>query len=142
MNEKWLNLLSLLIMSMIVSSCASHNPYTLDQIDLANYLRVEIEDYPYPKAFPAGYFDTVLKPGIALGEVHIIVQGYSKVLHCDAYREVYYYFSAYDQDALRIEMLYDESGRYEELREEDENSKTISTSDCSPGPLLEEYFIQ
>lgn len=105
---------------------------------LATQLGVRVEDYPYPSAFPEGYFYTVLKPGMTIYEVHQIVQGYEKVLHCeDVETEIYYYFSSEDGKALRFAIVYDDQWRFWRLRGEDTNSRSIRTEGCEDGPIKE-----
>jgi hypothetical protein len=119
---------------------SSHkNPSEGKQKDLANQLGIKITDYPYPKAFPEGYFYTVLKPGMTVDEVHHVVQDYEKVYRCRSsadtrfYSEIYYYFSVKDQGALRFEVFYDQKEKFEKLQGEDNNSSTIRTDDCEIG---------
>lgn len=110
------------------------------QEELAITLGVRIKDYPFVTVFPLGYFYTVIKPGMTLDDVHFIIRGYEKVLRCrdsakDAlyYKEVYYYFSPRDDEALRFQLFYDEQGRFLEFQGEDEDSRTIMTLGCEEG---------
>lgn len=107
------------------------------QEKLANSLGVQIEDYPYPSSFPNGYFYIKLQSGMTINEIHAIVQGYENVYHCGDYSEIYYYYSQEDNKALRFELLYDEQGRFKQLRGEDDDSRTIRTEGCMPG-LIDE----
>jgi hypothetical protein len=106
------------------------------QKELAIELGVEIQDYPYLHSFPSGYFHTVLKPGMTISEVHEIVRGYKKVLHCEDWAEVYYYFSTELEHAKRFMISYDE-GKFNRFQGEDDDSRTIWTDGCLPG-LIEE----
>lgn len=108
------------------------------QEDLAKQLGVKIGDYPYESSFPEGYFYTVLKPGMTINEVHQIVQGYEKVLHCeDIETEIYYYFSSEDEIALRFAIIYDDQWKFWRLRGEDTNSPSIRIEGCKDGPIRE-----
>ena len=109
------------------------NPYTAQQVKLANFLHVRIEDYPYQYSFPVGYFDSVLKPGMAVDEVHNVIKGYEKVLNCGSWSEIYSYFSTDDSRALRLEIFYDTHGTYQDIQGEDRNSKTIRAEGCVDG---------
>jgi hypothetical protein len=105
------------------------------QESLALELGVEIDNFPYPKAFPAGYFYTVLQQGDSRAKVHEIVKGYSMVYHCADYSEIYYYFSTEDNKALRFEILYDEFSKFKSLHTEDHDSRTIRISNCVEGKI-------
>jgi hypothetical protein len=124
--------ISLLVLcSLTISSCR----YRRGQLELAEQLNVTIGDYPYTDIFPAGYFDTILIPGMPIEEVHEKVLGYEKVIHCGTYKEVYYYFGTEDDKALRFEVLYDDDFGYEKLETEDDDSRTIYTKGCVKGLL-------
>jgi hypothetical protein len=101
---------------------------------LGNDLGIQIGDTFNP-FFPIGYFDSVLKPGMDISEVHKNVIGYKKVFRCYWGEEIYYYFSSEDDKALRFEIFYDDLGKYKELRSEDQNSRTIRVDNCEPGLL-------
>lgn len=103
------------------------------QKELASSLGVSINSYPYPKIFPVGYFETVLKPEMTVLEVHNVVQGYEKVLKCDDVGEIYYYFSTDDKNAIRFKIYYNSAIRFEKLVGEEPGSPTIHTSGCRPG---------
>jgi hypothetical protein len=107
------------------------------QEELALKLGINITDYPYPSAFPDGYFYSVLKPGMPLEEVHQLVNGYEKVFNCGKYGEIYYYFSENDNDAHKFMIIYDQDYTYQELRGEDKNSDTIGTAGWCNSGLLE-----
>jgi hypothetical protein len=106
------------------------------QQDVAKELGVTIDDYPYPYSFPAGYFFTILKPGMTVAEVHNIVRAYDKVFRCGKTAEVYYYLIEDPEDFVSIWVVYNEQGTYRELRSEGDSGRT-STDWCSPG-LLDE----
>jgi hypothetical protein len=118
----------------LLSGC---NPYLTQQKRLAQELRVNIEEYPFPELFPAGYFDEILDPGIPVSDVHELVTGYDLVKICDSYKEVYYYFDSTDEGALRFEILYDDKKNYKELRTEAGDSRTIYTKNCRNGIISE-----
>jgi hypothetical protein len=120
---------------LMLVGCAS-NPYQQDQIKLAHEIGVKIEDFPSPKAFPVGYYFTILQPGMTLDEVHKTIQGYEVVKNCRNTTEIYYYFSTNDEKALRFEVFYGiDKFRFESLQGEDKNSKTIRTEGCLPGVI-------
>lgn len=125
----------IIISSLIVFlwSVSFRNPHSIKQAELANYLQVQIEDFPYQYSFPVGYFYSVLRPGMTVDEVHSIVKGYEKVLNCGASSEIYYYFSTEDSNALRLEIYYTSQGTYEDIMGEDNNSSTLWTEGCISG---------
>ena len=117
----------------------SWNPSILwssPQRRLANELDVNIKDYPSPKVFPLGYYETRLSSGTDILEVHQVISGYSKVLNCDE-REVYYYFSSDGSYALRIEVWYNDDLTVSAINGEDEDSRTIRTDGCTEGRIRE-----
>jgi len=105
------------------------------QSELAMKLGVRIEDYPYRTSFPAGYFYTVLQPGMTLEEVHQKVQGYEKVLHCGSRSEIYYFFSSELEDAKRFKLRYDEHGKYLNFEGEEDDSRTLQINGCELGTI-------
>jgi hypothetical protein len=122
-----------------MASCDTLNSssYEKKREDLADKLGVEIQDYPDESMFPLGYFDVTLESGMTLNEIHEIVQGYEKVLHCRTYSEIYYYFSTEDDKALRFEITYDEQMRLRRYQEEEIDSRTITTNGCDNGQIPE-----
>jgi len=106
------------------------------QLELAKELGVSVEDYPYRTSFPAGYFYMGLQPGMSITEVHKIVQGYEKVLHCGTRSEIYYYFSSELEDAQRFKLRYDDQGNYLEFEGEEDDSRTLQTDGCEPGLIF------
>lgn len=106
------------------------------QQDVAKALGVKVDDYPYPYSFPAGYFYTILKPGMTISDVHEIIQAYDKVFRCGKTAEVYYYLIEDPEEFLSIWVVYDKQGMYKELRSEGDSGRT-SIDWCSPG-LLDE----
>jgi len=113
-----------------------NSPRERMQMELSKELGVEIQDYPYPSSFPSGYFRSVLKPGMSISEVHEIVQGYEKVVHCSNTREIYYYFSAELRDAKRFQLSYDE-GKYSRFQGEEDDSRTLHSDGCVSGLIQE-----
>jgi len=114
-------------------------PYWFEQRQLAKELGVKIDDYPSPYAFPDGYFYSVLKPGMTIGQVHNIVKGYRASYNCGL-DEVYYYFSDNDNRAIRFEVDYDyapvgDDYIFINLMTEDDNSRSIHIVGCVPGLL-------
>lgn len=122
-----------MIIVWVCSSCINRNPYLNAQERLAEQLGVRIEDYTDPLLFPAGYYYTILKPGMNLNEVHNAIQGYEKVFHCGIYSEIYYYFSKDDSKAIRFVIVYDEEGKYRFIEGEEPDSRTIRLDGCVPG---------
>ena len=127
----------IVILSLFSSVLIGCNPHQSEQEKLAQKFGVEIEDFPDERYFPEGYFYTILKPGITSKEVHDFIQGYEKVLHCGGYREIYYYFSSDDAQSLRFEIIYDEQGKYKDIRSEDDDSRTIRTEGCELGLITD-----
>jgi hypothetical protein len=107
------------------------------QVALAEDLGVAIGDYPSRSHFPVGYFYRRLRPGTHISEVHAIIRGYDASYSCPYNREAYYYFSSEEKWALRFEIWYDDRLEVDEVRSEDEDSKTISINGCLPGLLSE-----
>jgi hypothetical protein len=123
---------------IVLSGCGNSNPYQSQQEALAKQLGVKIEDHSYPKAFPEGYFYEVLKPGMSPHEVHEIIKYYDVIYSCEDYKEIYYYFSKNDDQALRFQIFYDKEGKFEKLQGEDDNSKYIKVNDCILGTKIGE----
>ena len=108
------------------------------QEELAKELGVRIEDYPHPIAFPIGYFDSVLKLGMTHDEVHKIVKGYTDVVNCFGSVELYDYFGPDDNLAIQIMVLYGKDGKFEELRVDTPDDRTLGADEtCSYGLLGE-----
>ena len=134
-------ILTAFLTSVLEAGCALFgsriytSPRERMQLELAKELGVRIEDYPYRKSFPSGYFYTILQPGIPIAEVHNIVRGYEKVLHCGQRSEIYYYFSSELKDAKRFKLLYDGQGKYLDFEGEEDDSRTIHTYGCEPGQI-------
>lgn len=105
------------------------------QEPLARELGVRIQDYPYPASFPIGYFDTLLQRGMSINEVHQIIRGYKKVLHCGKRTEIYYFLSQGELFSIRMMIFYDNQGGYLRWEGEDTDSRTIRTVECQPGLL-------
>lgn len=117
------------------------NPYEAQQVALARTLGVEINDYPYPGAFPEGYFYSKLRPGMEIKQVHNVVKGFDKVFRCRVpaesyyYKEVYFYFGDDNTDALRFMIFYDPRGDFERLQSEDTDSRSIRIDGCEEGRI-------
>jgi hypothetical protein len=133
-------ILSLLCLSAVailwILPLITTSPQEGRQQELAKELGVEVDDFPYPHSFPAGYFFTLLKPGMPVSEVHKIVQGYDRAFRCGTTMEAYYYFSENPEETVSFWVFYDKQGGYRELQSEGESSKR-SVSWCSPGLLQE-----
>ena len=126
-------LLCLLVTAILwVRPLVTTSPREKLQQALAKELGVKIDDYPYPYSFPAGYFFTILKPGMTVSNVHEIVRAYDKVFRCGKTAEVYYYLIEDPEDFVSIWVVYDEQGTYRELRSEGDSGRT-STDWCSLG---------
>lgn len=126
-------LLILLLFTTLSCGALTDSGSATEKAQLAAQLGIDpqtLDRYPY---FPLDYFLEVLKPGMSRQEVHQMVRGYKKVFRCGQYAEVYYYYSQDDRRALRMEIIYDEQERYREIRGEDPDSRTISTTGCIPG---------
>lgn len=133
-----LALILTVFVGLIVFLMQIQGPYMNEQKELAIKLGVEISDYPNTKSFPKGYFYSILKADMTVSEVHNIVKGFEKVYRCRStgetyYREVYYYFSSRDTDALRFQIFYDLNGKLKNFQGEDEDSRTITINDCEEG---------
>jgi hypothetical protein len=126
----------LLVAVVVIRSTIYVTPRERMQIDLADRFGVKIEDYPNRSAFPVGYFSTILKPEMTITEVHEIVQGYQRVLHCGKRSEIYYYFSSDLANAKRFKIRYDDQGNYLGIEGEEDDSRTLQTYGCDPGLIL------
>jgi hypothetical protein len=104
---------------------------------LAQHLGVRVEDYAYPESFPLKYFQSTLRQGATINDVHSVIQGYDKVVQCQfgGLAEVYYYFGTDDKKAMRIQVSYDEGARLRGIGGEDNNSRSIQVKDCVPGRI-------
>jgi hypothetical protein len=107
---------------------------------LASALNVDLYHFPWPLTFPASYFGPQLTTGTSLDNAHAIVRGSQRILHCPAdsggsASEVYYFYSASDADALKLEVIYDAEKRVERVVIEDKDSMPISTTGCLDGYL-------
>jgi hypothetical protein len=113
---------------------------TEQRLALASKLGIGIGEY---SPFPLGYFAATLPPGSSMEMVHMTVLGYARVVQCHYAngnaREVYYFYSRNDSDALRIEIWYDELWRVTDILGEDDDSRTIyiEEGECVPGRLGE-----
>ncbi len=116
---------------------ANRNPFLSDQERYAEQYGLQIDDYPYPLVFPAGYFETILKPGMSKSQIHTTIKGYEMVYHCKQFSEIYYFFSNQEEKAIRFEVIYDERGNYAYFRGEEPDSQTIRLEGCTEG-LIEE----
>ena len=122
---------------LLMLPAIQHNERTRKQQALAQQLGVGAAEYPYPASFPAGYFDTVLTPGMALQEVHRVVQGYDHVYHCDGdiKYELYYFFGSDNHEAILLLIDYDRQQKFEDLRSSDWDSPTLGGQACAEGLL-------
>ena len=128
----------LVVIPLFILPIIRDNNLRQKQDELARTLGVKIEDYPFGKTFPAGYFDSVLTPGMTHTQVHAIIKGYTSVFNCWGDTEIYYYFSSNGDEATRFMISYDTDGKYTELQGEDPNSRTLSvSSECSQGLLAQ-----
>jgi hypothetical protein len=132
----------LLVILIGVSEYKSKYLPTIQRNNMAKELGIKsIDEYPPPINFPYGYFESLLKPGMSLEEVHKIVRGYKRVLTCNKnkkiyyFEEIYYFYSIDDEKALRMRILYDPEKRFKEIRVEDLNSRTYSVTGCDEGEL-------
>jgi hypothetical protein len=115
----------------------SRNIYIKKQIALANKLDIEFSDSQIPINFPLNYYYEVLKPGMSIDEVHKIIISYEEVYRCGDLREVYYYFSNKDDDALRFTIFYKKDTlNFEMIQGEDSNSRYIKVDNCLKGRKL------
>jgi hypothetical protein len=108
------------------------------QQELAMTLAVDINDYPYPKSFPGGYYDRLLNAGMSSEKVHSIIKGFSSVYHCEGFnnnQEIYYFFGDNETNAIVWLVFYDNNKLYEERSESFPGDQTIGGYACSPGLL-------
>ena len=125
------------VVSIVWIAGEQSRTYRVLQQHLADQLGVRIDNYPYPAGFPVGYFYETLEVGMSVKEVHEILKGYSRVLRCGSYAEVYYFYTTNDDTATRFRVFYDEQMLLSESHGEDDDSRTIFTDGCREG-LFEE----
>jgi len=125
------------ILVVILSSAVLEN-YALAQKQkkLATDLNVKIEDYSYPLVFPLGYFESKLRPGMTVVEVHSIMTHYEIVFNCNERSELYYFFTVDDDKAVRFRIRY-EGDSYIDIQGEDDDSRRFSRDGCKVGLLGE-----
>jgi hypothetical protein len=111
-------------------------PWSSKQKRLAGELCVNINDYPYPMYFPLGYYETKLRSGTDVSDVHKTIRGYRTVFNCYD-REVYYYFSSDKYYSLRLEVWYNDDLTVAKINGEDEDSRTIFIDGCTEGQMAE-----
>jgi len=116
---------------------ANRNPFLSAQEKYAKQYGLKIDDYPYPLVFPAGYYETILKPGMSINQIHATIRGYASVYHCKQYSEIYYFFSKKEEKAIRFEVTYDERGNFKYLQGEEPDSPTIQLHGCTEGLINE-----
>ena len=104
-----------LVMILILFRCGDTTLENLKQRELAQRLGVNLDAYPRTSPFPENYFLVALKPGMAKDEVHEIVREYEQVINCSGGRELYYYYSTDEADAVSFMVFYDEEGKYVDL---------------------------
>ncbi len=126
--------------SLLLCLCSACRP-SLESLDkerkaLADRWSVNVEDYGL--YFPLDYFRAKLHKGMPIDEVHVVIKDYEKVLRCGFSGEVYYYYSADDNLALRIEATYDPySLLFQGVVGEDWEDGGIGIEGCEPGRLGE-----
>jgi hypothetical protein len=125
----------LLVVSFAASLTAcilSPDMHAEAQQELAQELGVQAGDYG--RLFPQDYYYEALSPGASIAEVHAALRGYEKVLRCPSGAEVYYYFSARDDTAVRFQVFYDDTfEHFIGLVAEDWNERGIDVQDCVAG---------
>lgn len=135
--NKFLKGCAILVFSLIAVLALILLPGTIQvrlrQEKLAETLKVKIEDYPFPRKFPLGYFYSTLKPGMTPDEVHQIMKGYEKAYNCSN-TEMYYFYSQDEAAAERLFIFYSLNGLFEKMQSEDNNSPYwLRSSDCFEG---------
>lgn len=109
------------------------------QTELAEILKVHINDYPNPETFPIQYFEIILETGMSKDEVHNYVRGYDSAYHCegDFNFEIYNYFSHSRYYWLVILIPYNEYKQYDGDFKVwiDPNTNTVSGRACKEGVL-------
>jgi len=105
------------------------------QLRLGEELGIDYKNYPPPENFPYGYFSDILEPGMEKAEIHSVVTGYEKVIHCETREEIYYYYHSSDQKATRIMLIYDDQGKFKTAVPEDKDSLSFDASSCLLGLL-------
>lgn len=126
-----------LALALLLSNVSACGPsFQEKQETLAKTLGVDVNTNARSAPFPLGYFIGKL-PGSTLEEAHRLIQGYEAVYHCGGNIEVYYYYSTNDNDALRMQVGYDDDKRVIRADGEDSNSRVISIKGCPLGRLGE-----
>jgi hypothetical protein len=115
-------LLSLLILCLFVRQ--KYQTFLLHkaQLSLGNQLGVDAEKYS--KIFPDDYFYAKLNTNMDIADVHKIVLGYKKAYNCGSNLELYLFFNADPDKAIRFGIIYDERNRmkFERVEYTDQNS--------------------
>jgi hypothetical protein len=133
-------LLTVALTLVLCVSCIETHPRWLRQQQalLAQELGVDVEDYGPAIRFPLGYLESRLTSGMSTREVHQLMPRHAAVYRCQnetgtVYREVYYFFSEEPNKAVRIEVIYTENGRLNEIRPDNRISSKLGVFGCDPG---------
>ena len=149
MKRKYLVTASLIILLGLITMCSLPSirinlKYAMlrpQQKELAKEFGVNIQDYPYEASFPVGYFDSKLKPGMTIDEVHEIVKEYVGVFRCfHDFAELYFYYSLDEDKEIDFFIFYDTERNFRELKSIEILYNTASSGGpvaCSPGLLSE-----
>lgn len=127
MSKKWRNLILALTATISVLwlgiKVVSRISFYREQRELAQRLEVNIHDYSPISRFPESYFLLVLRPGMAISDVHKLITEYKQVFRCGTRGEIYYYYSKDDDKAIRFKIIYDEVGQFRKLMGEDDSTR-------------------
>ncbi len=124
-----------LLLTLSLASCSDAKDRHEQREGLATLLGIQLEEHPPDTAFPVSYYRSAIASRSSMSTVHTVIQGYEKVLHCTqgAKREIYYYFASSDRTALRFEVWYYDDRSFDQIRSEDDDSRSIRPEGCVPG---------
>ncbi len=121
----------ILIMFCLIYPAISMNILKHKRQMLGEELGISFENYPPLINFPYAYFEEELVLGMDKAKVHEIVRGYkSKFVCSEGKSELYYFYSAIKDEALQIEVFYDDQNTFSTVKVYDLNSGNPYDDDC------------
>jgi hypothetical protein len=108
----------------------------VEQNELGKELGVNAKEYS--KIFPDDYFYSKLTTDMNIVDVHKIILGYKKVYNCGSNLELYLYFNADPEKAIRFGVIYNygDGMKFMHVEYTDQNSGYPNINDyCKEGLL-------